>query len=126
MFEVVARQTKHQLRGEFLLGQIAFAAEALHAALVEDQRRRCPERVEAVEERAGILDVRGDWNEVLIDERGELGVGVRFGLQPNATASSGSSAEIEEYRFVLGLCARLCAVKVFDPFHCHECLPRRI
>lgn len=74
VFEGVAREAKRELRGEFRLAQITFVAEAFDAALVEDQGGRCPEDVEAMELRAGFLDVGGDGDEVFSDERGELRV----------------------------------------------------
>jgi hypothetical protein len=79
-----------------------------------------------VEERAGFLDVSGDGDEVVVDERGEFGVVVGFGLQPNASLSSGRGAEVEEQRFVLGLGACQCAVHIFRPFEWHGCLRERV
>ena len=64
----IAREAECELRGEFGLGQIAFAAEAFGAALVEDEHGGGPEGVEAVEEWAGGLDVYSDGEEVLVDE----------------------------------------------------------
>jgi hypothetical protein len=42
------------------------------------------------------FDVCFEWDEVFVDERSGLVVVVRFGFQPSAAASSGSSAEINQ------------------------------
>jgi len=51
---------------------------------------------------------------------------VGFGLQQNATDSSGRGAEVDEQRLVLGLSAGERAVQVFRPFQGHELLRKKI
>jgi hypothetical protein len=72
VFEGVAPETERELRGEFRLGQITFVAEAFGAALVEEEGGGCPEDIEAMELRAGFLDVGGDGDEVVGNEGREL------------------------------------------------------
>jgi len=74
---------------------------------------------------ACFLNIGGDGDEVLGDEVREFGVVVGFGLQPNATTSSGCSAEVDEQGLVLGFRAGERAVQIFRPFQWHEFLPVR-
>ena len=69
------------------------------------------------------LDVRCDRKEFLIDEGGDFIVGIGFGLQPNARASSWSSAEVEEHVLVLGLRVGEDAVDVVTPVDVHRAAP---
>ena len=65
------------------------------------------------------LDVRCDRKEFLIDEGGDFIVGIGFGLQPNARASSWSSAEVEEQGLLISLCLNECRLYVFVPLNRH-------
>lgn len=47
-----------------------------------------------------LLDVGLDGQEILVDKAGDSFVGIRLSLQPSASASSGSGAEIEQYRLL--------------------------
>jgi hypothetical protein len=116
---MVARKPEVKLRSELALRQITFAAEALDTAFVEDERRGCPQDVVAVEERAGFLDVGAERDEVLRNVRGDRGIVIRFGFQPNACASSRSSAEVHQQRLIFGFSARQRLVHVLHPLDCH-------
>jgi hypothetical protein len=76
-----------------------------------------------VEQRSCLLDVRGERNKVLVDEGGELRVSVRFGFQPNASASGGRGAEVEQHRFVFRFGASERTVEIFGPFNGHQASP---
>jgi len=65
------------------------------------------------------LDVRFYWKEILIDEGRDIIVGVGFGLQPNACASSWSSAEVEQQGLFVGLCLSECGINIFVPLNSH-------
>jgi len=65
------------------------------------------------------LDVRFNRKESLIDERRDFIVGIRFGLQPNACASSRSSAEVEQQGLLVSLCLSECRIYVFVPLNSH-------
>lgn len=65
------------------------------------------------------LDVRFDRKESLIDEGRDFIVGIGFGLQPNARASSRSSAEVEQQGLLVSLCLSECRINVFVPLNCH-------
>jgi hypothetical protein len=49
----------------------------------------------------GFLDVDRGWGKLFIDEIRNFAVCVRFGFQPNATASGRSGTEIEQYGTIL-------------------------
>jgi hypothetical protein len=66
------------------------------------------------------FDVRAERNEMLFDEAGDGFVGVRFGFQPNAAASGGCGAEIDEQRLVRALRFRERRIDVFSEFRCHR------
>jgi hypothetical protein len=65
------------------------------------------------------LDVRFDRQEILIDEGRDFIVGIGFGLQPNARASSRSSAEVEQQGLLVSLCLSECRINVFVPLNSH-------
>lgn len=65
------------------------------------------------------LDVCLDRKEILVDEGRDFIVGIGFGLQPNAGASSGSSAEVEQQGFPGSLCLSECRIDVFVPLNSH-------
>jgi hypothetical protein len=52
--------------------------------------------METSKQGAGIRKVRGKGDEVLVDEGGCRFIAISFGLQPNASPSSGRRAEIEK------------------------------
>ena len=124
LHEADAGQAQQKLRGKFFFRQIAFNAVALFAVFVEHQRRGCPDRVKAMEAGGVFLDVDGEWNESLVDIGRELWVGVRFGFQPSACASSRCGAEIEQNGLVL--CLRLSerGINIFVPGNSHGCTSR--
>jgi hypothetical protein len=66
-----------------------------------------------------LLDVGLDRKEILIDEGRNFIVGVGFGLQPNARASSRSSAEVEQQGLLVSLCLSECRIGVFVPLNSH-------
>jgi hypothetical protein len=63
------------------------------------------------------LDVRFDRKEILIDEGRDFIVSIGFGLQPNARASRGSSAEVEQQGLLVSLCLSECRINVFVPLN---------
>jgi len=65
------------------------------------------------------LDVRCDRKEFLINEGRDFIVGIGFGLQPNACASSRSSAEVKQQGLLFGLCLSECCIYVFVPLNSH-------
>jgi len=65
------------------------------------------------------LDVRFDRKEIFIDEGRDFIVGIGFGLQPNARASSRSSAEVEQQGLLVRLCLTECRIHVFVPLNSH-------
>ena len=65
------------------------------------------------------LDVRFYRKESLIDERRDFIVGIGFGLQPNARASSWSSAEVEQQGLLVSLCLSQYRINVFVPLNSH-------
>jgi hypothetical protein len=66
-----------------------------------------------------LFDVGLVGNEVLLDERGDLRVLVRFGFQPNASASSRRSGEVREDGFLAAARFAKRLVDVFPPFDAH-------
>jgi hypothetical protein len=70
--------------------------------------------------------VRLDRHEILVDERRGVIVSIGFGFQPNARASSRSSAEINEQRFLFLLGFGECRVCIFVPLHGHLVIPPKI
>lgn len=65
------------------------------------------------------LDVSFDRQESLIDEGRDFNIGIGFGLQPNARASSRSSAEVEQQGLLVSLCLSECSINVFVPLNSH-------
>jgi hypothetical protein len=68
-----------------------------------------------------LFDVRLDGHEILVDEGRGLIIGIGFGFQPNACASSRGGTEINQQWFLFRL--RFCQrrVCVFVPFDSHFC-----
>jgi hypothetical protein len=52
------------------------------------------------------LDVGLEWHEVVVDKRSGLVIAVRLGFQPNTSASTGSGAEVDQQRLLVGFCFR--------------------
>jgi hypothetical protein len=65
------------------------------------------------------LYVGFDRKEILIDEGRDFNIGIGFGLQPNARASSRSSAEVEQQGLLVSLCLSECRINVFVPLNSH-------
>ena len=65
------------------------------------------------------LFVSFDRKESLIDEARDFNIGIGFGLQPNAGASSRSRAEVEQQGLFVSLCLSECRVNVFVPLNSH-------
>jgi len=65
------------------------------------------------------LDMRLNWQEILIDEVRDFVVCVGFGFQPNARASSGSRAEIKQQGHLRCRCLAECRINIFLPFKSH-------
>lgn len=76
---------------------------------------------------SGVLfDVCFERYEVFVDEGGGFVVAVRFGFQPNTSASGGSGAEIDQHRSFTGLCFRERRVGICHPVNFHVFSPRLI
>ena len=65
------------------------------------------------------LDVCFYRQEILIDEGRDFIVGIGFGLQPNACASSRSRAEVEQQGLLVSFCLGKCRINVFVPLNSH-------
>ena len=70
-----------------------------------------------------LFDVCFERYEVFVDEGSGFVVAVRFGLQPNTSASGRSSAEIDQHRSFTGLCFRERRVGVCHPVNFHVLCP---
>ena len=65
------------------------------------------------------LYVGFDRKESLIDEIRDFSIGIGFGLQPNARASSRRGAEVEQQGLLVSLCLSECRIHVFVPLNSH-------
>ena len=65
------------------------------------------------------LYVSFDRKEILMDEGRDFIVGIGFGLQPNACASSRSGAEVEQQGLLVSLCLSEYRINVFVPLNSH-------
>lgn len=117
-----ARQTHQEVSVKFVLRQIALDAKTLFAVLVKNEDGWRPEDVKTVKACRVFFDMDGRGDETFLDELLELGIGVRFGFQPNATGSSRSGAEIEQHGTVLGFRLAERSVNILDPIDRHEFL----
>ena len=106
--------------GKFVFGKIALDAKTFFAVLVENQDRRRPEDFKAVEGRRRLLDVESCGNEVFLDVFRQLRIAVRLGFQPNASASSGRGAEVEEHGPMILFCLAESSLSIFYPVDHHE------
>ena len=70
-----------------------------------------------------LFDVGCERYEVFVDEGGGFFVAVRFGFQPNACASGGSGAEVDQYRTLTRLRFRERRIGVVHPVHFHDVPP---
>jgi hypothetical protein len=70
-----------------------------------------------------LLYVDVEWDEVLVDERRDVRIGVGLGFQPSTRSSGGRRAEVDEQRFGLFLCFGKRLVGVFDPIYGHSFIP---
>jgi hypothetical protein len=95
-----APESKLQVRLKLGFRQIAFDPEALDATGIHHDHGWRPNRVEAVKPDGMLLDVGFYRKEIVVDKAGDFFVGIRLGLQPSASASSGSRAEIEQNRLI--------------------------
>ena len=95
-------QSQFQLRQKIVSGKEALDPMPLDAVGVEDDLRGRPLRVESIEDRLLLLDVRMEGDEPRRDALRDLGVRVDLGFQPSATRSHGGGAEVEEDRLARG------------------------
>ena len=65
------------------------------------------------------LEVRCYRKEILINESRDFIVVIRFGLQPNTSASSRRGAEVEQQGFLVSLCLIERSIYVFVPLNSH-------
>ena len=117
-------QAAHQRGVEIGVRQIAFETDALSAVAVEEEHRRRPDRLEAMEPRRMFLDVGFDRDELLVDELRSPAVAVRLGFQPSARPSRRRGAEIEQQRTVLRFRGGKRRVDVSTPVDGHSHLLR--
>lgn len=103
--------------------EVAFVADALAAIAIEEQNRRGPDGLEALEPGRVNLDVSGDGQEMLLEEGRGGRVMITLGFQPSASASGGRGAEIEQQRPLLGLRTRQSIVHFGNPVHAHRIYP---
>jgi hypothetical protein len=61
------------------------------------------------------FDVSFERDEVVVDKRSSLFIAVRLGFQPNASASSGRGAKVDEQRLFVGFRLRERSVGVCLP-----------
>ena len=66
------------------------------------------------------FDVCLDRYKVFVDERRGRVVRIGFGLQPNASASRRSRAEVDQQRFVARFSFGYRCVDILVPFDCHR------
>ena len=105
---------------EFVFRQITLKAPAFLAFGIHDQNGRRPDGVEAFEITGILLDMDVKRDEVLVYERGDFRISVRFGLQPNTGSSVGGRAEIDEQGFFLFFSVIERLVGVCDPVYGHD------
>jgi len=67
-----------------------------------------------------LLDVGCYRKEIIVDKAGDFRVGIRLGLQPSASASSGSRAEIEQERLIGVFRAGKRGVDIMGPLNRHK------
>ena len=96
------------MSGKLVFREIALNAKPFFAVFVEDENGRRPQDFKSVELRGLLFDVDGGGGEVVVDVLRQLRVAVRFGLQPNASPSSGSGAEIQQRGTMFRLCLAEC------------------
>jgi hypothetical protein len=108
------------VRGKLVAGKVPFDSKTLFAVLVEDQRSRRPQDVEAVKARGVLFDVNGRRNELFVDPFRQLRIAVGLGFQPSAAASSGRGAEIEQHRTMFFLGFAECRINILDPVDRHK------
>jgi hypothetical protein len=68
------------------------------------------------------LDVRFEWDEVLVDEVSSCLIRVGLGFQPSTCASSRRGREIDKHRLVLSFRLLKRSISVFDPIDEHSSL----
>src|SRR5690349_19716576 len=99
-----AAQCERQLRCKFFSRQVSLNAIPLLAGAIEKHYAWRPQHVKAMEICRRFFDVEGYGKKILVDEICDLVIGIRFGLQPNACASSRGSAEVKQHRLAFSLC----------------------
>jgi len=119
-----AGQAHFQLGNKLFSRKIALSPEPLLAGAVQDDNSRRPEYVETLEICRRWFDVDSYGKEILVNEVCNFLVGIRFGLQPNTSASSGRSTEIKQDWFTAIFCFCQRCIEIFDPLHSHGVLHR--
>jgi hypothetical protein len=61
-----------------------------------------------------------DGYKLLVDERSELGISIRFGFQPSACSSSGRRAEVNQHRLMLCFGLTKSGINIFVPRNGHR------
>ena len=120
-----ASEGEVQVSGKLLAWKISLQAKAFDSSAVHKQDSRRPQHIKAVKLCRRLFNVDGDRKEILIDKIRSLLIGVRFGLQPNTSASSRRGAEIKQDWFSRRPGFSQCSLGVFDPLHGHTYPPNR-
>jgi hypothetical protein len=58
-------------------------------------------------------------DEILVDEVGDLLIGIDLGIQPSTSASSRRRAEIQQHRPMILARMRECSIYIFSPLNRH-------
>lgn len=113
------RHAHFQMGAKLGFGKITLDARPLSSVSIQDEHRRSPQRAEAVKVSWTFCDIYPDGQEMFIDEARGLFVGVRFGFQPNASASLRRGAKVKQQPPLACLCLRERGINVFLPFNSH-------
>jgi ribosomal protein L24E len=99
-----ATKAIHKGSAEIVVRRVAFQSHTLPAIAIEQEHRRSPDCIKAVEPGRVFLYVRFDGKKVLVDELGSSLICIRLGIQPSTCSSSRSRAEIQQDWAGLLLC----------------------
>ena len=117
--KVDPRQAHFQMGAKLGIGKITLDAHPLGSVSIEDEHRRSPQHAKAVKVSGTFFDIYADGQEIFIDEARGLFVGVRFGFQPNASASLRRGAKVKQQPSFACFRLRQRGISVFSPFNRH-------
>src|SRR5690349_4546497 len=95
------RESKLNLGQELICGEKTFEAVSLRPVRIRDNHSRRPLRAEPLKPFRVLLDVVLHRDEVLVDEVTDLRIRIYLGIQPGASPSHRSRAEIKKQGLVL-------------------------